>query len=91
MKRIVLLTLAMVVALPAAVSAQSGDSKKQMERAKNRVQSTLPADGAVKADTAKKPSMVGVPKSEFKPQVKVKPSAPPPSPVANTSGGKKTK
>jgi hypothetical protein len=39
------------------------------ERARNRIQSELPADGAVRADTAKKPSVVGVQASEFKPKV----------------------
>jgi len=51
-----------------------------MDRARNRIQSTLPADGAVRADPAKKPSMEGVKASEFKPQVKLKPAAEPPSP-----------
>jgi hypothetical protein len=51
-----------------------------MDRARNRIQSELPADGAVKADTANKPSVVGVQASEFKPKVRVKPSAEPPSP-----------
>ena len=32
----------------------------QMDKARNRIQSELPADGAVKADTANKPSMAGV-------------------------------
>jgi hypothetical protein len=51
-----------------------------MDRARNRIQSELPADGAVRADTAQKPSVVGVQGSEFKPKVTVKRSAEPPSP-----------
>jgi hypothetical protein len=51
-----------------------------MDKARNRIQSELPADGAVKADTAPKPSVEGVKASEFKPQVKLKPSAAPPEP-----------
>jgi hypothetical protein len=51
-----------------------------MDKARNRIQSELPADGAVRADPANKPSMAGVSASEFKPKVRVKPSAEPPSP-----------
>jgi hypothetical protein len=51
-----------------------------MDRARSRIQSELAADGAVKADTANKPSVVGVQASEFKPQVKLKRSAEPPPP-----------
>jgi len=51
-----------------------------MDRARNRIQSELPADGAVKADTANKPSVVGVQASEFRPKVKLKPSGEPPPP-----------
>ena len=40
----------------------------------------LPADGAVRADTAKKPSVVGVQAGEFKPRVRVTPSSAPPPP-----------
>jgi hypothetical protein len=51
-----------------------------MDRAKNRIQSELPADGAVRADPAQKPSMDGVKASEFKPTgPKLKPLAPPPA------------
>jgi hypothetical protein len=51
-----------------------------MDRSRNRIQSELPADGAVRADPAKKPSMEGVRASEFQPRVKLKPLAGPPAP-----------
>jgi hypothetical protein len=51
-----------------------------IDRARNRIQSELPADGAVRGDTQKKPSVVGVQASEFKPKVTIKRSAEPPSP-----------
>jgi len=52
-----------------------------MDRARNRIQSELPADGAVRADTVKKPNMEGVKASEFRATgPKLKPLAGPPSP-----------
>jgi hypothetical protein len=51
-----------------------------MDKARNRIQSELPADGAVRGNTANKPSVVGVQASEFKPKVRVKPAAEPPAP-----------
>ena len=52
-----------------------------MDKARNRIQSELPADGAVKADTAPKPSVEGVKASEFQPpRPKLKPSVVPPAP-----------
>lgn len=63
---------------PATTTAAGTTSN--IDRARNRIQSQLPADGAVRGDTQKKPSMVGVQASEFKPTVHVKPSAAPPSP-----------
>lgn len=39
--------------------------------------------GTVRAAPAQKPSMVGVPASQFKPQVHVKPAAAPPPPARN--------
>lgn len=52
----------------------------QMDKARNRIQSELPADGAVRADPGNKPSMDGVKASEFKPKVGTKPASAPPSP-----------
>lgn len=52
----------------------------QMDKARNRIQSELPADGAVRADPGNKPSAAGVQASEFKPKVRTKPSAEPPAP-----------
>jgi hypothetical protein len=52
------------------------------------VRSRLPADGAVKADPAPKPSMVGHPAAEFHPPVKTTPAAPPPSPVVSAPAKK---
>ena len=63
---------------PAATTTAGTTSN--IDRARNRIQSELPADGAVRADTQKKPSVVGVQASEFKPRVTVKRSAEPPSP-----------
>ncbi|SDH83503.1 MULTISPECIES: hypothetical protein [Bradyrhizobium] len=63
---------------PATTTAAGTTSN--IDRARNRIQSQLPADGAVRGDTQKKPSMVGVQASEFKPTVHVRPSAAPPSP-----------
>jgi hypothetical protein len=51
-----------------------------MDKARNRIQSELPADGAVKADTAPKPSVVGVQASEFKPKPPKLKTSEPPSP-----------
>jgi hypothetical protein len=39
--------------------------------------------GTVRAAPAQKPSMVGVPASQFRPQVHVKPAAAPPAPARN--------
>jgi hypothetical protein len=39
-----------------------------MDRSRNRIQSELPADGAVRADTGKKADMNGVKTDEFKPK-----------------------
>jgi hypothetical protein len=46
-----------------------------MDRARNRVQSELPADGAVRADPGKKADMSGVKASEFQQRPKLKPSS----------------
>jgi hypothetical protein len=62
---------------PAATAAATPSA---MDRSRNRIQSELPADGAVRADPAKKPSMEGVRASEFQPRVKLKPLAGPPAP-----------
>ncbi|MBA7483880.1 hypothetical protein ES707_19397 [subsurface metagenome] len=51
-----------------------------MDKARNRIQSELPADGAVRADPGNKPSAAGVQASEFKPKVGTKPSGAPPEP-----------
>ena len=76
---------ATVAAKPAATAAAkpaaaATATPSAMERSRNRIQSELPADGAVRADPAKKPSMDGVKASEFQPQVKLKPLAGPPAP-----------
>jgi len=52
----------------------------QMDKARNRIQSELPADGAVRADPGNKPSMDGVKASEFQQRPKLKPSVVPPEP-----------
>ena len=68
-----------VGAKPIATSTATATSN--MDKARNRIQSTLPADGAVRADPAKKPSVVGVQASEFRPSgPKLKPSSEPPRP-----------
>jgi hypothetical protein len=46
-----------------------------MDRARNRIQSELPADGAVRADQGKKADMNGVRASEFQQAPKLKPSS----------------
>ena len=51
-----------------------------MDKARNRIQSELPADGAVRAEPGNKPSMDGVKASEFQQRPKLKPSAAPPEP-----------
>jgi len=40
-----------------------------VDRSRYRIQSELPADGAVRGDTAKKPDMNGVQASDFRPKV----------------------
>ena len=40
-----------------------------IDRARNRIQSELPADGAVRGDTQKKPDVNGVQASDFRPKV----------------------
>ncbi len=68
---------ATATAKPAATTTANPTA---MDRARNRIQSELPADGAVRADTAPKPSMAGVKASEFQQGIKRKPLAGPPSP-----------
>ncbi len=51
-----------------------------MDKARNRIQSELPADGAVKADTGPKPSVDGVKASEFKPKPPKLNTSEPPAP-----------
>jgi hypothetical protein len=60
-------------------TSTSTTTTSNIDKARNRIQSTLPADGAVRADPANKPSVVGVQASEFKPSgPKLKPLGEPP-------------
>jgi hypothetical protein len=68
-------------AKPITTSTATTTPASNIDKARNRIQSTLPADRAVRADPARKPSVVGVQASEFKPPApKLKPSTVPPSP-----------
>ncbi|MBI3433734.1 MAG: hypothetical protein HY056_01430 [Proteobacteria bacterium] len=87
MRRSGLIASAGALAFVAATSVALAQSN--MDKARNRIQSTLPADGAVKADPKPKPSPVGQPVSDYKPKVRVKPSAPPPSPTVTPDKTKK--
>jgi hypothetical protein len=80
---------ALVIAIPLSGAAFAQSQPKAIdqlkkanegERARAHVFDGRRDQGAVRADPAKKPSVVGVPASEFRPKVKVKPAAPPPSP-----------
>ena len=59
---------------------QRGTGGTTNRQARNRIQSELPADGAVRADPGNKPSVDGVKASEFQQWPKLKPSTVPPEP-----------
>jgi DnaK suppressor protein len=70
------------VARPSA--AQQLSTANQGTAARNHVfDGTKAPPGAVTANTGSKPSVVGTPVSQFKPTVRVTPSAPPPAPPRN--------
>lgn len=78
------------VLLPQQVLAQTKPSATQQlkkanegETQRGQVYDGRRDQGTVRAAPAQKPSMVGVPTSQFRPQVQVKPSPAPPPPARN--------
>jgi hypothetical protein len=82
--------LAMTILLSQVSFAQTKPSATQQlkkanegETQRGQVYDGRRDPGTVRATPAQKPSMVGVPAREFRPQVQVKPAAAPPAPPRN--------